>query len=109
MDCCSQPGLLSVQDALLRIHQQLIPVQETEWVDLALALDRILAESVLANINVPACDNSAMDGYALRTSDAQTEGAVFEVIGQSLAGHPSVLPGERGCRLHSVKCKLCAL
>ena len=88
MDCCSQPGLLPVQDALLRIHQQLIPVQETEWVDLALALDRILAESVLANINVPASDNSAMDGYALRTCDAQTEGAVFDVIGQSLAGHP---------------------
>lgn len=88
MDCCSQPGLLPVQDALLRIHQQLIPVQETEWVDLAFALDRILAESVLANINVPASDNSAMDGYALRTSDAQTKGAVFEVIGQSLAGYP---------------------
>lgn len=88
MDCCSQPGLLSVHDALLHMHQQLIPVQETEWVDLALALDRILAESVLANINVPASDNSAMDGYALRTCDAQTEGAVFDVIGQSLAGHP---------------------
>lgn len=88
MDCCSQPGLLPVQDALLRIHQQLIPVQETEWVDLALVLDRILAESVLANINVPASDNSAMDGYALRTCDAQTEDAVFDVIGQSLAGHP---------------------
>lgn len=88
MDCCSQPGLLPMQDALVRMHQQLIPIQETEWVDLVLALDRILAESVLANINVPASDNSAMDGYALRTGDAQTEGAVFDVIGQSLAGHP---------------------
>lgn len=88
MDCCSQPGLLPVQDALLRMQQQLIPVQKTEWVNLALALDRILAEPILANIHVPASDNSAMDGYALRCCNAQTEGAVFEVIGQSLAGHP---------------------
>lgn len=88
MNCCSQPGLLPVEDALLRMQQQLNPVQEAEWVELALALDRILAESVFANINVPASDNSAMDGYALRSDAAQGAGAVFNVIGQSLAGHP---------------------
>lgn len=96
MDCCSQPGLLSVHDALLRMHQQLIPVQETEWVDVAFALDRVLAEAVLASINVPASDNSAMDGYALRSADAQTEGALFEVIGQSLAGHPFCFAAQQG-------------
>lgn len=88
MDCCSQPGLLSVHDALSRMYQQLNPVQETELIDLAHALDRVLAESVLASINVPASDNAAMDGYALRSCDAQLEGAIFDVIGQSLAGHP---------------------
>lgn len=88
MDCCSQPGLLPVNEALLRMRQQLIPLRESEWVELAQALDRVLAETVLASINVPASDNSAMDGYALRSVDAQSTGAVLQVIGQSLAGHP---------------------
>ncbi|WP_062065110.1 molybdopterin molybdotransferase MoeA [Cellvibrio sp. OA-2007] len=96
MDCCAQLGLLPVEDALLRMQQQLIPVQETEWVDVALALDRVLAEAVLASINVPASDNSAMDGYALRGADAQTDGALFEVIGQSLAGHPFCFAAQQG-------------
>jgi hypothetical protein len=33
------------------------------------ALDRVLAQDVISPINVPAYDNSAMDGYALRGAD----------------------------------------
>ena len=33
------------------------------------ALGRVLAEEIVPAINVPAHDNSAMDGYAVRFSD----------------------------------------
>jgi molybdopterin molybdotransferase len=85
MDHCSQPGLLPVDAALERMLNQLCQIQETETVPLAAALDRILADTVIAPINVPAGDNSAMDGYALRADDCAGQ---LRIIGQSFAGHP---------------------
>ena len=85
MDHCAQPGLLAIEEALVRICNQLTPVQETETLVLHAALDRVLAAPITAPINVPAGDNSAMDGYALRAQDCT---ATLSVIGQSLAGHP---------------------
>lgn len=85
MDFCVQPGLLPIEEALARIFTQLNPVQESETLPLHKALDRVLATALAAPINVPAGDNSAMDGYALRVQDcAET----LQVIGQSRAGHP---------------------
>ena len=85
MDHCVQPGLLPIDEALVRICNQLTPVQETETIVLHAALDRVLAAPIAAPINVPAGDNSAMDGYAVRAQDCT---ATLSVIGQSLAGHP---------------------
>ena len=51
------------------------------------ALGRVLARDVVSPIDVPAHDNSAMDGYALRgselASDAET---VLQVAGAGFAG-----------------------
>lgn len=85
MDLCAQPGLLSLDTALVRMLTQLTPLTEAETLPLAEALDRVLAEPIRAGLNVPAGDNSAMDGYALRASDALTP---LRLIGESLAGHP---------------------
>jgi molybdopterin molybdotransferase len=85
VDQCAQPHLLSIDDALARLLGQLAPVQEQEWVDLPNALDRVLASAVVAPVNVPAGDNSAMDGYALRSQDSSKP---LRVMGESLAGHP---------------------
>lgn len=87
MDHCVQPGLLPIEEALARICNQLNPVQETETIVLHSALDRVLAAPIAAPINVPAGDNSAMDGYAVRAGDCT---ATLSVIGQSLAGHPFI-------------------
>ena len=43
----------------------------TETVPLSEALDRVLAEPVLATLPLPPWDNSAMDGYALRAADTE--------------------------------------
>lgn len=85
MDHCAQPGLLPIEEALVRICNQLNPVQESEIVPLHAALDRVLATSIAAPINVPGGDNSAMDGYAVRVQDCAHD---INVVGQSLAGHP---------------------
>lgn len=85
VDHCAQPGLLPIEEALARICNQLQPVQETEIIPLPDALDRVLASAIAAPINVPGGDNSAMDGYALRTQDGC---GGLTLIGEALAGHP---------------------
>jgi molybdopterin molybdotransferase len=85
VDYCVQPGLLPIEEALTRIFNQLQPVTDTEDIPLQNALDRVLAIAIAAPINVPADDNSAMDGYALRAQDCATR---LTLIGQSFAGHP---------------------
>lgn len=88
MDCCSQPHLLPFKDALAQMQAALTAVTETETIELGTALDRVLAKDILAPINVPAYDNSAMDGYAIHVKDSINQIKYFSVIGQSLAGHP---------------------
>ncbi|MCY0388571.1 molybdopterin molybdotransferase MoeA [Robbsia sp. Bb-Pol-6] len=95
----------------VRVAQNLLrdwmtPVEQEEAVLLMSALGRILSRDVVAPIDVPAHDNSAMDGYAfdgasLQARDApHADGAPatreFVVVGQAFAGHPwreSVPPG----------------
>ena len=75
------------------ILARLTPVQATEQVFVQQALGRVLASDVLAPLNVPAHDNSAMDGYALRHADLAREGETrLAVVGRALAGHPYSQP-----------------
>jgi molybdopterin molybdotransferase len=94
MSCCSQSGLLPFNQAVSLISQQLSSIIETETIDVNDALDRVLAEAILAPISVPSSDNSAMDGYAIRASDVSSTHKTFKVIGQSLAGHSFIFPKE---------------
>jgi molybdopterin molybdotransferase len=57
----------------------------TERVPLASAVGRVLAADVVTTGDLPAFDNSSMDGFALRASDGVAERAV---IGESAAGRP---------------------
>jgi len=60
----------------------------SEEVSLRDALGRVLAETVLAPEDVPAFDNSAMDGFAVRAADT-APGARLRVVGESRAGTPA--------------------
>ena len=83
------PNALSVEHARRFILSQLTPISGQERVALRSALGRVLAEDVIAPCNVPAHDNSAMDGYALRHADLAAEGpTTLRVIGSALAGKP---------------------
>ena len=79
---------LPVTVALERILSQVSPIRDTETLPLKRALGRVLAADLISPINVPASDNSAMDGYALRSADLNSDQAVtLRIIGHALAGH----------------------
>ena len=89
---------LSVADARTAIAAALQPITGQESVPLMQALGRVLAEDVLSPIDVPAHDNSAMDGYAFNGDDLRTEATTtLAVVGTVYAGalHAGrVAPGE---------------
>lgn len=81
------PKSLSVEQALERIRDMVAPVEGVESVALRHALGRVLAAPVTSPIDVPAHDNSAMDGYAVRARDG-APGTTLKVIGTAWAGRP---------------------
>lgn len=83
--CDQSQGLLTVDDANARMLAQLPTALATENVDLVEAEGRILASNVAAQFDVPAWDNSAMDGYALRAAEAG-KGGRFLIAGRIAAG-----------------------
>lgn len=62
--------MLTVTEARDRILAAAQPRVANETVSLLEAQNRVLACDVMAPVNVPPCDNSAMDGYAVRVADA---------------------------------------
>jgi molybdopterin molybdotransferase len=73
-------------------------VRGIESLALRAALGRVLAEDIVSTIDVPAQDNSAMDGYALRADDLAASGdTLLRVAGSGFAGGGivgTVAPGE---------------
>jgi molybdopterin molybdotransferase len=61
--------MLSFEEARTSLIAAAQPLQRGECVDTLHAAGRVLAEEVLASLNVPPADNSAMDGYAVRAAD----------------------------------------
>ncbi len=68
------PQALSAAHVQAFLAELVHPVTAHESVTPADALDRILAQDVISPISVPPHDNSAMDGYALRGQDLNTDG-----------------------------------
>ncbi|NOD94764.1 molybdopterin molybdenumtransferase MoeA [Ruegeria sp. HKCCD4884] len=60
---------LSVEQALNRGLAVSDPLTDTETLPLIQAIGRVLAEDCTSKVDMPAFDNSAMDGYAVRTHD----------------------------------------
>ncbi|WP_295054343.1 gephyrin-like molybdotransferase Glp [Sulfuricurvum sp.] len=60
---------ISVEEALGLIYTLALPTQ-TEIVPIENAIHRVLSETITATYSLPSFDNSAMDGYAVRTDDA---------------------------------------
>ena len=89
---------MPVDRARALIRSFLAPVTASERVPIRQALGRVLAADVVSPIAVPAHDNSAMDGYAVRFADlAADRETPLSRVGDSFAGKPSgvtIGPGE---------------
>ncbi len=72
--------MILLNDALKVVLENSKPSNITEKVKLRESLNRVLAEDVLSDMNMPPFDKTAVDGYACRISDAMEELEVIEVI-----------------------------
>ena len=79
----------AILSAVRRLEPETVPILE--------AVDRILAESITADRDIPPLTNAAMDGYAVRGADVAEPGVHLDVIGEVAAGHVpqhAVEPGQ---------------
>ena len=68
-----------------------VPVLRSERVYVENALGRYLAEDVVSRYAIPPFDNSAMDGYALRSEDVHSAGTSLKISSVVAAG---AVPGQ---------------
>ena len=96
-----QSDFLSVTEARNAISMLIQDIQlqpkrsdAMERLPLKQCLGRILANDILSPINVPATDNSAMDGFAFNSKDLKTdrEQIHLRIVGTVYAGQTSVPP-----------------
>ncbi|MDI6615721.1 MAG: molybdopterin molybdenumtransferase MoeA, partial [Syntrophaceae bacterium] len=82
--------MVTVKEALARILDS-VEILSLEKTDILSALGRVIGEDILAPRHIPPKDNSAMDGYAVRsedTADADTDNpAILTVIEDIPAGY----------------------
>jgi len=80
--------LLPLEEAQARISETFECRAGVETVALSDAAGRVLADSVVAPIDLPPFANSAVDGYALRHADLQANGpTLLPLRGKTFAGH----------------------
>lgn len=84
--CGGKEAALSVAQAREILLSAVSPVEGWETVPIRSALGRVLMRDVIAPFDVPAHDNSAMDGYAVRAVDLTGAETRLAVVGTAYAG-----------------------
>ena len=90
-DCFAFNGpLLPVDEAERLIAERIAPIDGSESVALRTASGRVLAGDVVAPVNVPPFDNSAVDGFAVRADGLAANGETrLAIVDRITAGHVS--------------------
>lgn len=65
MSICIKKALRIISENISKVSCEIVPIENIQ--------DRILAEDIYAKISLPTFNNSAMDGYAVKLSDANKE------------------------------------
>jgi molybdopterin molybdotransferase len=88
-------AMLAVREALDFLLAAARPVAGVESIPTLEANGRVLASAVVSAMNVPAHDNTQMDGYAVRVADCASGDATLTVTQRIPAGHVGqpLLPG----------------
>ena len=93
-DVCNAPGLLPVETAISNMLSAINVDKAAETISIMHSVGRVLASDIKSNMNVPAHDNSAMDGYALCLSEGLT---TYQQVGSVFAGQTfknTLTPGQ---------------
>jgi len=83
----NRPQMLSMDEALVALLAQAVPVTAQESVATLEAHGRVLAAAVRSTLDVPPMDNTSMDGYAMRAADIVAPGTRLPVSQRVPAGH----------------------
>ncbi|MCC6376797.1 MAG: molybdopterin molybdotransferase MoeA [Microbacteriaceae bacterium] len=98
----SEQQFVTVEEYRSRVLELIAPLPPVTTA-LSNCLGRTLAEAVIAKVDVPGFDNSAMDGYAIRLSDAlgasESTPIELEVTGDIAAGSALNLELLPGCAI----------
>lgn len=77
--------MIPISEALKIIEKQ-VERLSAEKIDLSACCGRVLAAEILADMNLPPFHRSQMDGFAVKTDDAETAPVRLKIIGESVAG-----------------------
>ena len=89
---CDLGHLMPVDEAIQRLLDQAPIPPLAQMIGLDQALGRVLATDIHSLVNLPAWDNSAMDGYALRAADLPSQGGYLPIGGRIAAGDQAGSP-----------------
>lgn len=78
--------MLTLEQARTAILAEITPCATTQTVSLSQAHGRFTAQELRAQVDNPAFDNSAMDGYAVRAADLVAAGFALPLHGESRCG-----------------------
>ena len=83
-------GLVTLDEAATDAVSRVQPVVGTLPLPLAAADGHVLAEAIIAPLDLPPFANSAVDGYAVRFADLAPDATTsLPVLGRTMAGEPS--------------------
>src|ERR1041385_743739 len=88
--------MIPVAEAIKIVLAQTSPLP-SECVSLSDSNNRILAEDIIADTDLPPFDRAQMDGYAVRAADVANTPARLKIVGESAAGagwHQEMKDGE---------------
>src|SRR6267143_6932881 len=77
--------MISVAEAIQIVHDKTARL-DSESAALIDSPNRVLAEDIIADTDLPPFDRSQMDGYAVRAADVQSVPARLRIVGESVAG-----------------------
>lgn len=103
---CDRPGLLPVDDAISELLAGITTRPPSQPLPLAAAAGRVLASDLRSPLDMPAWDNSAMDGYAVASADFAPEqrdadGGRWLPLGARVAAgdQPAAFSPGQACRI----------
>ena len=97
MNNCDTTPLLAYHEALEQLTDGVEALGKIVEMPLLQTLGFVLAEPIIAGIDVPGCAMSSMDGYAINTADLATSGFTRLPLSQRIAaGDVAAIPLEAG-------------